>query len=619
MLGINKWDEGKALFAILEKNQFFSWDSREQFSIPTVQQIIAELSRLEPTKFIAISYASYLLNRAFQQSKVSLSTALLDDNFTSFAKEIRNAKSELDNYASPKLAAFTENIQANMQRLCDSRIVFKNDTNARDKEWANRIWKDDIILLARDAVIGTKLPLHWIYNNSQDKELSLKFKVLHSDILLFASLQDLELSIHNHELAYGFRYVTINRAEGALNAIVYTSPTVAFIMAELHWQPHSSDMKGGHNTYSIHLDGIDQVRQHFPKLDFENQLTLSNSGAQVVGSIKTCADNAKIWLMMLIELMGVKLEMETISPDTPSMSIKLLDTTSNDKLLPVTVKKPFVLAHKDIATIAKEIGVDDSPIKADLWEIVNSLTLDDLLPRDPKLYYDTRSGERMATLTYKQMYDKKIRPSIVLLYPFPTNHFGTAESTTEAINYVLRKNLPAIINAKLEDQWELDFENQTNWLQKMISKRKTFISQNVINWHVTARELGSNTLNFNQGHITGIQEGIRRLALKTKTLSHWDHMIPTIMSIPTLYQSNRKKEVRGIVTGNEYNDENGCDMYIVIPNSSRELMEVLKCKEDELPPLLRQWERWDNHGLISYPWHSARGHKQKFAVFSIYY
>lgn len=617
MLDINEWDDGKALFEILERNHFFSWDSREQFSIPNVQHIIAELVNLEPTKFIAISYVSYLLNRAFQRSNVSLSTAVLDSHFISFAADIRQSKSELDSYAVPKLDAFIESIQNYMLRLCDSRIVFRDDTCSSDKEWNNRIWKDEVILLARDAVIGTKLPLHWIYNNDQDNGLSQILKVLHADILMFSSLHDLELSIHNHELAYGFRYVTINRAEGALNAIVYTSPKSAFIMAELHWQPHSSTMGGGHTQYSIHLDGIDLVRQHFPKLNFDNKLTLAKEGAQVVGSIKTCTDSAKIWLLMLIELMGVKLE--SITPDTPSMSIKLLDATSHGELLPVTIKSPFKLAHKDIPTIAKEIGVDDSPIKTILWEIVDSLTLDDLLPRDNNQYLNIRCGERTATLTYEQQNDKKLHSSFVKLKRFPANHFGTAESTAEAINFVLSENLLAIINARLEDQWEQDFEEQTNWLQQMINKRKTFISKNVINWHETARELNPNTHNFNQCHVTGIQEGCRRLAVKMNTSRHRDESNPAIMAIPTLYKTNRRKEVRGIVTGNEYHDENGCDMYVVIPNSSRELMEVLNCKGDELPPLLRHWQRWDDHGRITYPWRSTRGQKQKIAVFSIYY
>jgi len=64
MLNVNEWDQGKALFAKLQHNDFFDWDIREQFSVTCVEKILVELSVLEPTKFIAVSYVSLLLEKA---------------------------------------------------------------------------------------------------------------------------------------------------------------------------------------------------------------------------------------------------------------------------------------------------------------------------------------------------------------------------------------------------------------------------------------------------------------------------------------------------------------------------------------------------------------------------
>ncbi|MBS0044167.1 hypothetical protein KFE26_17940 [Shewanella sp. M16] len=620
MLNVNEWDQGKALFAKLQHNDFFGWDIREQFSVTCVEKILVELSVLEPTKFIAVSYVSLLLEKALECSKVSLMTAILNDKFTFFANELRDSKLELDSYAKPKLDLFIENIQIGMERLCDSRIHFREHARQRPEQregWNNLVSHKEIPLLARDALMATKLPLHWIYSAKQEGgRLGALCKVLHNDILQFSSLHELELSIHQHELAYGFRYVTVNRADTALHAIVYTSPSDAFIMAELHWDRHGSKMRGGHAPYSYQNDGLDQVRLHFPKLDMSNKLTLTKTAYQVIGSLKTCADRSKIWLFMLTELMSLKLD--ELSTSAPQMSIELLNESgpNDNRSLPVPITRPFTLEHKDIATIAREIGVDSSPMKAQLWEIVDSLHLDVLLPRDGCDYYDVLSGERFASLDISQKYNHDVSKSIVKLYPFPAGHFGTKESTSEAINFVLFNNLPKIINAKLNCLWDSDFEHQREWFMSMIYKRKAYIVKKVQQWHETHIPVDASTLNINQYLVTGIHEDIRRLALKYNTVN--DRMLTSISSsMPALYKKNRQREVKGLVTENRYDD--GCEVYVVIPNSTEEIIELLNCKVDELPELLRCWQRWANHGEIKYPWQHCRNYPLHFAAFRVYY
>ncbi|MEH6454843.1 MAG: hypothetical protein V7749_00845 [Cocleimonas sp.] len=611
MLNISDWDDGKKLFAKLQKNEFFSWDIRDQYSVDCVEKILAELTVLEPTKFIAVSYVSLLLKQALMRSTISLETAVLSDNFPLFAEELRIIRAELDDYANPKLDIFIGNIQAGMERLCGSSIKFRDEIDSKSEGWINHISRDEIPLLARDAVIATKIPLHWIYTSDQRQGVGQLFKVLHSDILLFPSLSDLELSIHEHEFAYGFRYVTVNNGGSSLHAIVYTSPDVAFIMAELNWHVHDCKMVGGNSGYSFHNDGLDKVRQHYPNLDRENKLMLAISGFQIIGSIKTCPERSKIWLLMLTELMSVKLE--NLCPVCPKMSIRLLTATSN-KLLPVSINIPFILEHKDIATVAREIGVDESPMKSELWDIVETLRLDDLLPRDGKFYFNVRTGDRTESISDRDKYSQRFRYAIVRLYPFPEEHFGTKASTAEAVNFVLAKNLPAIINAKLEDKWLQDFESQQEWFASMLKKRKAHISNNVLNWHEEEREQGGNTLNYNQYMVTGIHEKCRRLAIKTNTKVKFNSITA---GIPALYKGNPKRQVLGIVTGNEYTA--GCDHFTIVPNNAAEIMEVLKCKETDLPALFQGWQRWADHGSISYPWRRVRGSGLRIAVLGVYY
>lgn len=614
MLSVNDWDDGAALFAKLQNNDFFTWDIRDQFSVSRVEEILVELSLLEPTKFISISYVSLLLDKALFRSKVSISTAVLDPQFALFAEYLRSYKEELDSYAKPKLDAFIENIQDGMKLLCGSHIIFRDESHSSREVQATQIYREEIPLLARDAVIATKIPLHWIYNNNQGGGLGKLFKVLHSDILLFASLYELELSIHRHELTYGFRYVTINSGGGSLHSIVYTSPDSAFIMSELSWDSHGSKMVGKSMAYSYHLDGLDMVRSHFPNLDKNNKLTVDKSEYQVIGSIKACCDKSKVWLLMLTELMSLKLDSLCIAP--PKISIKLLSAVGSNKLLPVKINIPFTLEHKDIATVAREIGVEESPLKSELWSIVDSLSLDNLLPRDGKLYFNVRTAERTESLNLREKYDQEFRNAFVTLYPYPDGHFGAKESTSDAINFVLAKNLAAIINAKLEDQWFLDFKNQKEWLESMLKKRQSHIAKNVRCWHEKEREQSENTINFNQYLATGVYENCRRLAIKlnTKKLSNI-----SAIGLPALYKKNRKKEVLGIVTGNEFNDEEGCDYFIIVPNSTDELMEIFKCTEAELPTLFQGWKRWKNHGKIAYPWRYERGYSLNIAAFKVYY
>jgi hypothetical protein len=612
MLNINKWDEGKALFAKLQNNDFFQWDIRDQFSVSCVEKILAELSTLEPTKFIAVSYVSLLLEKALQRSKVSLSKAILSSEFTIFAEELRQSKAELDDYAKPRLDNFIENIQESMEQLCESRIRFRGETG-HDEDRNNQIYREEIPLLARDAVISTQIPLHWIYTTDQGQSIGLKYKVLHSEILLFSSLHELELSIHAHELAYGFRYVTVNTGDSSLHAIVFTSPEAAFIMAKLHWNSHTSKMDGEQAAYTHQLDGLADIRRHFPKLDIKNKLTMVKSGYQEIGSIKTCHDSSKIWLLMLMELMSVKLEQ--LCPESPKISIELLTPESSNKLLPVKINTPFTLEHKDIATVARDIGVEQSPLKSELWAIIDTLTLDDLLPRDGRLYFNVRTGERIKELDLNHKYSAEFHNVFVKLYPYPAKHFGTKESTADAVNYVLERNLPVIINAKLEDLWTLDFENQNEWFASMIKKRKAHITKNVTSWHEKEREKTKNTINYTQYIFTGIHEECRRLAIKGNTQQ--DRMNAVAIGIPALYKTNRKKEVLGIVTGDEYQD--GCDYFVIAPNSADEIMEVFKCSEEDLPTLFKGWQRWSGHGKINYPWRRARGYALKIAAFKVYY
>lgn len=73
----------------------------------------------------------------------------------------------------------------------------------------------------------------------------------------------------------------------------------------------------------------------------------------------------------------------------------------------------------------------------------------------------------------------------------------------------------------------------------------------------------------------------------------------------------------GWISKNKFTD--GCDVFVICPNTTEELTNVLNCDVGNLPELLQNWERSQDHGRIVYPWSINRRNNVVVGMILFYY
>ncbi|MFS1428355.1 hypothetical protein LMH73_014685 [Vibrio splendidus] len=609
-MDMTKWDHGKEVFDTLSNNPYFQWDNRDLFSITSSQEVINKLVALDPTKMVAVSYVSLLLNTAFIRASVTLSSAILDDSFISFAANLRANKDELDEYSTPLMENFIERVQIACEDMTGVRFT-RREHAGKDLDHSERyklIDKDQMVKLLRDAVIATETPTHWIYSDGTMAKNQLKSISLQSDILLYSTLNDLVKDIREHALAYGFRYVTVNAPDpksSSQNFIVYTSPSHAFFSADIHWDKHASQMRQDGARYQYHLDGLDYCQTHYPKLDGKNGLTITQDGKQVVGSLNSLEDKEKVWLLMLTELMALKLP--SIIPGNNLITTQLLltDDSQSNTNLPVVLEKPFEIEHISLEEAIKKTGIHNSLFIDTYLEILEHITIERLLPLDNTvLRLDDMAF--IEEIPIKDTYSHESRQNYMCLRVYPLNHFGDKASTTKAHNSVIMSNLISILNKKFNRLWDNDKKAQDQWFEKMLKKKSDEIEEKWESFQ-GVRESQPNWNIYDDGVFNGRTTSERKLAIKQPA----DWNLLGVSHMPTLCSINEYRELIGY-----YTDKEDFERFILVPNSTKEIMEIFSCRKATLPKMLQKWERINNHDSLSYPWNN---NALRFAAVWIYY
>lgn len=595
----------------LEHSKYIDWDMRDIFSIGNVEDIFAKLEVLEPTQFVAQSYLSILVKHAVARIKVNYSDVLLNDEFIQFSSDIKAEIKAIDGKAKPNMEEFTEIVLTNVEKFSGEPLYLWGENVPegvdRNNDF-NVISRDAITLLARDAIFATEMPIHWIYSKAVKQGPYAIVKSLHNDILLFPSLLSLEIAIHEGKLGHGFHYVTINNKSLPIYAIVYVSPFSAFIMAETSWDRHYGKMVGKAAKYRYRHDGLDSIDWHFPSLDTKHKLTLVTDDFQVIGSLKTAEAKSKVWLLMLIELLAIKLEQ--ITPEVSMATLGLVANPEKQSNLPTQYVPPYQIQHKDLATLAREIGVDDSCCKAELWAVIDTLSIDMLMPKKERYF-------NVDTLQLQAEHSKantNLLSVTISMLPYPHHHFGDQQSATDAINYVLTENLTAIVNAVLCYRWGIEINAMKKALSELANDQYKHISKLAADWSETELPMNPRQFNLHNGFAGGHEEKFRRLAVKT-------HSKNIYLPPSTIQMSSSYKQTTRFAGGwvSKSRLEDGCPLYIIGPNTTEELMQVLNCQVSDLPKLLQNWERREDHDRIIYPWSMNARNRYIVAMILFYY
>ncbi|MDI5832546.1 hypothetical protein OCF84_21505 (plasmid) [Shewanella xiamenensis] len=600
-----------SLLRKLETSKYVDWDARDIFDVKAVSAIFAKLEKLEPTQFVAQSYLSILVKHAVARIKVNYSDVLFNDEFIKFSSDIKAEIKAIDGQAKPHMDAFTEIVLTNVEKFSGEPLYLwgENVPEGVDRNNGfNVIRRDDITLLARDAIFATEMPIHWIYSKSSEQGPHAIVKSLHNDILLFPSLISLEIAIHTGKLAHGFHYVTINNKSLPIYSIVYVSPFSAFIMTEANWDRHNFKMVGQAEKYRLRHDGLDSIDRHFPSLDTKHKLTLVTDAFQVIGSLKTAEAKSKVWLLMLIELLAIKLEQ--ITPVVSSASLGLVATPEMHHNLPTQYVPPYQIQHKDIATLAREIGVDDSCCKAELWAVINTLSIDTLMPKT-ECYFNVETLKLQAEHSKA---NTDLQSVTITLLPYPHHHFGDQQSVTDAINYVLTENLAYIVNAVLRYRWGIEINAMKKTLSELANDQHKHISKFAADWSETELPFNPRQYNLHNGFAGGHVEKLRRLAVKTHNKNRY---LPTAVNQMSSSYKQTTRFAGGWVSKSRLED--GCPLYIISPNSTEELTQVLNCQVSDLPKLLKNWERREDHDRIIYPWSMNARNRYIVAMILFYY
>ncbi|WP_425263493.1 hypothetical protein [Vibrio owensii] len=593
-MDMQAWDNGNEVFDLLENSPFWKWDSRDSYSIPESRKLVSKLVELDPTKMVAVSYVSLLLNTAFTHTSVTLQNAVLNDEFIAYAHKLREHKDTLDDYSTPLMEAFIERVQSSCVKMTGARFVRQEEAKGTEPTARFKlISKDVMIRLLRDAVVATETPIHWIYSDGNPAKHQFESLSLHSDILLYPSISELNKDIREHSLAYGFRYVTVNAAkqgEKSLHFIVYTSASHAFIMSDIHWDKYNSRMAASGEGYHFHLHGLDYVQSHYPQLNANNSLAVQAEGRQVVGSINSCEDTSKVWLLMLTELMALKLP--TISPTGDLISTRLLLDNKVNPSLPIVMDKPFEIEHVTLEEAIEKIGLNDSAIRETLLPYLDGITMDVLLPKGQNVF-NTDLGEFVDDIPDSIKRVSSARSPYCVLMPYPFEHFGDKQSTRAAHDTVILSNLANIVNKRIEMRWRDQSEVHSDWFRKMLHKKSNQIKEKLPQLLSVECPVDTSIRLYDGGIFTGVSDGARYLALKAP--KNWDHVGVSI-AVPALTKSYGG-ELMGYFT-----EEFEFDRFLLLPSSTEEIMEIYSCRKSTLPELLQNWKRLKDHGAIKYPW-----------------
>ncbi|CAH7412398.1 hypothetical protein VCHA53O466_50269 [Vibrio chagasii] len=611
-MDIENWDKGDSLFELLESNPFFEWDFRDSYSIKEVKAIIEKLVRLDPTKMVATAYMTLVITTTLNKTKIKLADAVLHPDFTDFIQTIRTEKENLDEYTKPIISAFTERLQKSCEQFSGSRFIFKEEylkNNSDDEDaWIkarNYIKSDDVIKILRDAVVATETTVHWIYSNSSNLNISKSSIALQSDIYLYGNLVELEKDIHEHNLPYGIRYVTVNGttdSSKSMNLIVFTSPTHAFFMGEISWDRYESKMKAKvveGNSYSLNLD---RTTTHFPELDSKNKITLTREGRQFIGSIKTSNDECKLWLLMLTEMIALKLP--DMKPQGSLISTKLLLPASGGNTLPVLHQQPFSITHMTLEQALEGTGLNDSFMKDDILYLVKGIKIEHLLPIGDTVF-DVDADEFIDAIPSKYHHRTGTVHQYIALRPYPELHFGNYESTVEAHNYVIQENITKIINRKLELLWARKEDEHDQFFSKLLKKKSKSIGEKLEHLAETQLPKSAGMSTFDEDFFSRIIRpcSARRLALKEP--ERYRHMgIPA--GVPALYRENPYYKSDDDLLLGYFSMSTEYERYLLTPESSDDLTKIFSCRKTSLPKLYQNWVRQANHGSIRYPWNPNR-------------
>lgn len=600
------WDAGVEILTDLSTSPYFNYDCRDLFSIDSAIEISKKLVELDPTCSASYSYVALLLKTAFQRVKVSLFDAVMNPEFVDYAAHYRILHENMTTLSNPFIERFTSSIQDRFKEATGDKFILNDELPIKERSHSF-IDKDDIVILLKDALIATEMPITWIFGENGPVGKTESNLKLISDIMMFPSLHALEQHIRLHKFAYGLRFITVNSENikhEAINLFVFTSPTHAFILGNFRWDRFNNAMVNNENhPFQYHHDGLDYASMHFPQLDHKDGLSVISDQGQIIGNINSCPDKTTIWLLLLTELIAIKLPSFIKSDCLSSLEHLQYSSVSN---FPVISSLPFQVTYPTMEELIEKVGINASEYKSLLLSMIDGIELfGELLPSSD-VYLDPVTMDRYDADSKPDKYSK-IGSRIIKLRPFPNHHFGLKTDSDIEIEWVACQNLALIVNTKFEIYTDTCEKECNAWFDKMAKKKAKAVIEKSFNEYLTQPiQPVEHRLEMRQSFWTSIASDEQRFLgySLNNAMAKKNYVLKMPCSSSSLYKLNNERELIGYFTGNLDPTK-----LVFAFNSADEIMRFFNCRRSSLPPFLQRWTRSFGPKMLTYPWASEkRGH-----------
>jgi hypothetical protein len=592
------WDNGKAFFDLLRQD-LVRWDSRDCFSIETTEKLVHRLSTLDPTHFVAKSYIAALMKSCMHAVNFDLGRILYDENVKQWMNTFKVLKEDVESAYLPHLDNF-------LTRLKDKVSHMEVDVD---------LGLVDMAKLLRDALCATDIRIDWVYAYEGEAMTVNNFS---TKLYRYPSIKALELDIINNVLPFGCHLVGVDTVQGkenkVTNVIVCNTPNRAFMLSNMYFAFSQNEMASSQeNNSSYHM--YSEARTHFPKWENIGSLPVHFGENKYQFSDISCLEPKQaLWALMTMELASIMVTQ--VEPEKLSASVALLDYKNDAGCnLPSVWIPPFELAHKSMAELIEDFGINDDPNKEWLLSLIEDITTAHLLPDFPMIGFDVMAREAVMELEVDRISSsvglnrfgnppKESQSGMINLYPKPSNAYGTDEQITESMNKILEENFSRVLSSLKSQDWYSHIETTEKWFKRALMRKFDSV--------VACFEENKNYENFkprNYSSIFNPQMGHTSPYIRYKICHHIDNdndpmrLLSVAATRIGAFSSEHSKHI-GFKT-----EKVKCESFIVCPMDWQDICKLLDCKRSSLPKPLRNW-----HRTADYTWASRGVTKPLMAV-----